>query len=298
MYQGPQAGGDVHNGSMPLSRRTFIGTAAAGALAPVWARTLRTVGAQLYTLRNVLPEKPLETLQAVEEIGYREVEVVQNGIDKIWPSLRKTRLKPVAVHIDTGLLAPGRHDELEAAIQDARKRKFDYVVYPYLPQEERAGLAELRSFAARLNHAGLACRDAGMMLCYHNHAFEFTPMEGKTLLDTLMDLTGREIIGLELDIFWASVAGHDPVALLERYEGRVPLVHLKDKAEGTPVQTHEKVPPDAFKEVGAGTIPMEPVLRAAHAAGVRHYIVEQDQTPGDPIESLRQSFEYLRKLDF
>lgn len=283
---------------MAVSRRAFIASAAAGALGPVWARTLRSIGAQLYTVRSVLPEKPLETLREIEKIGYREVEVTQSTIDQIWPSLRKTRLKPVAVHIDAGLLAPGKEAALDAAIADAKHRGFDYVVYPYLPPSERGGAAEMRNFVARLNHAGLKCRDAGMKLCYHNHAFEFDASGGKMPLEIIMEGTDAEVLGLELDMFWASVAGHDPVALLERYTGRVPLLHLKDKAAGTPVQVHEKVPPSAFKEVGAGTIEIAPVLRAAQAAGVRHYIVEQDQTPGDPVESLRQSFEYLRKLVF
>ncbi len=283
---------------MPVSRRAFIGSAAAATLAPPWVRTLTTIGAQLYTVRSVLPEKPLETLRALEKIGYREVEVVADNMEKIWPSLRKTRLKPVGLGIDAGLLAAGREAELDAAIADAGKRRFAYMVCPYWPPEERSGPAEVRSFAARLNHAGVKCRDAGMMLCYHNHAFEFDPSDGKTLLETLMESTDGAVVALELDVFWASVAGQDPAALLERYAGRVPLLHLKDKAEGTPVQFNQKLPRSAFKEVGGGTIPMAPVLRAARAAGVRHYIVEQDHTPGDPLDSLRQSFEYLRKLEF
>jgi sugar phosphate isomerase/epimerase len=283
---------------MTSSRRAFLGAAAAGALAPAFARTLDVIGAQLYTLRTVLPERPLETLQALERIGYSEVEATQGGIDKIWPSLKKTGLKPVAIHIETNLMAAGKEAELDAAIADARQRGFAYVVYPYMPPGERGGPAEMRSFAGRLNRAGVKCRDAGMTLCYHNHAFEFDPKDGKTPLEIIMDGTEKGVVGLEFDIFWASVAGHDPAAVLERYSGRVPLLHLKDKAAGTPVQVHERIPRTAFKEVGAGAIDIAGVLRAAHAAGVKHYFVEQDQTPGDPVESMRQSFEYLRKLSF
>jgi sugar phosphate isomerase/epimerase len=283
---------------MTFSRRAFLASAAAGALAPASARTLKNICAQLYTVRTVLPEKPLETLQALDKIGYREVEVTQAGLDKIWPALKKTRMKPVSIHIDAALLAPGKDAELDAAVADAKKRGFDYVGYPVMLPADRGGAAEMRSFAARLNHLGIKCRDAGMKLCYHNHAFEFDPKDGKTPLELIMEGTDREVVGLELDIFWASVAGHNPAALLEKYAGRVPLLHLKDKPADQPVLFDQSVPRTAFKEVGAGSIDIAGVLRAAQAAGVRHYIVEQDQTPGDPVESMRQSFDYLRKLEF
>jgi len=85
--------------------------------------------------------------------------------------------------------------------------------------------------------------------------------------------------------------------MLKQNAGRVPLVHLKDKAKGTPVLYEEaKVTPQTFKEVGAGVLDFPAILKAAAAAGSKHYFVEQDQTPGDPVASLRQSYEYLRNL--
>ena len=86
--------------------------------------------------------------------------------------------------------------------------------------------------------------------------------------------------------------------MLKQHAGRVPLLHLKNKAEGTEVRFNEGVPHAAFKEVGTGAIDIPAVLRAAQAAGVKHYFVEQDRTPGNPIDSLRQSYEYLSKLKF
>jgi sugar phosphate isomerase/epimerase len=101
-----------------------------------------------------------------------------------------------------------------------------------------------------------------------------------------------------MDVFWVSVAGHDPVELLGKLSGRVPLLHVKDKASGTPVMYNETVPRTAYQEAGNGVIEWPKVLRAAAAAGVEHYFVEQDQTPGDPLDSLRQSFAFLSKLNF
>src|SRR5262249_1334478 len=101
-----------------------------------------------------------------------------------------------------------------------------------------------------------------------------------------------------MDAFWVSVAGHDPVEMLGKLKGRVPLIHLKDKAEGTPVMYKESVARTAFKEVGNGVIDWSKVLKAAGPGGVKHYFVEEDQEPGDPVESLQQSHAYLSKLSF
>ena len=99
-----------------------------------------------------------------------------------------------------------------------------------------------------------------------------------------------------MDIFWVSVAGQNPAELLRKYSGRVPLLHLKDKEKGVPAQAqyNENVPKETFKEVGNGSVDIPAVLKAADNAGAKHYFVEQDQTP-DPISSLRQSFDYVKK---
>jgi sugar phosphate isomerase/epimerase len=110
----------------------------------------------------------------------------------------------------------------------------------------------------------------------------------------LMRGTDKNLVGLELDIFWASVAGQNPVDVLKRYSGRVPLLHLKDKSKNFgQVQYNEKVPKDTFKEVGNGSIDIAAVLKAAEAEGVEHYFVEQDQTSGDPLDSLAASYKNL-----
>ena len=101
----------------------------------------------------------------------------------------------------------------------------------------------------------------------------------------------------ELDVFWVSVTGADPVALIKEHAGRVALVHLKDKAKDTPRETNEaKVAATAFKEAGNGSLDFAAILDAAKAAGVEHFFVEQDHTPGDPIASLKQSYTYLQSL--
>ena len=283
-----------------FSRREFLQTAAgAAALSSIaHARKLQTLGVQLYTVRSVLPEKPAETLRAIDALGYREAEATYAGLDKLMPVLEATQLKPVSVHLDTAIFSKGTPDDVTRAVGEVKRRGFRYAVCPYVPPAERGGLDVMRRLAEKLNRAGETCRAAGLKLCYHNHAFEFEPMGGSTPFQVLMEATDKNLVGLEMDAFWVSVAGHDPAEMLARHAGRVPLIHLKDKAEGTPVMYKESVPRTAFKEVGSGVLDWPKILRAAKAAGVQHYFVEQDQTPGDPVESLRQSAAYLRKLEY
>jgi len=262
------------------------------------AGRLRDIGVQLYTVRGILPKQPAETLKAIHDIGYAEIEATYAGLDAIWPAVEQSGLKPVSVHLDNTLMNAGKEGDLARAIDQAKKWGFAYAVFPYLPVEERGGLEKIRVLCDRLNRAGEKCRAAGLRFCYHNHAFEFEPMEGTTGFQVMVDRLDKNLCAFELDCFWVSVAGHDPAEWLNQLAGRVPLVHLKDKPAGTPVLYKESVDRSTFKEVGSGSLDWKAILQAAASARVEHYFVEQDQTPGDPVVSLRESFAFLSKLDF
>ena len=275
-----------------------LSIAAALPALPLAARQLQSIGVQLYTVRGILPQKPTETLHAIVQIGYREIEATYAGLDRIWPAVQESRLKTASLHLDNTLMNPGKEDDLARALEQAKKWGFAFAVFPYLPPAERGGLEKIRVLCDKLNRAGEKCRAMGLGFCYHNHAFEFEPMEGTTGFDVMVQRLDKNLCNFELDCFWVSVAGHDPVELLHKLSGRVPLLHLKDKANGAPVMYKESVDHAAFKEVGSGVLDWTAVLRAAAGAGVQHYFVEQDQTPGDPVDSLRQSFGYLSKLQY
>lgn len=277
-----------------FTRRSFVAAAAAGAAS---GRTLPAIGVQLYTVRTILPDQPLETLRAIEQIGFREVEAVGRDLEKIWAPLKETSLKAVSLHLDTGLFLRAQ-DKLPAALDDAVKRGFQYVVCPYIAPADRGGVEVIKRLAETLSRAGQRCRAAGLALAYHNHAFEFEPAGSKTLLDILLESTDPKLVGLELDIMWAKVAGVEPVAVLEKYKGRIPLMHVKNLRAGIEKRYNEQAPRDGFVEAGKGIINMKPVLAAAAHSGVKHYFVEQDQTPGNPLDSLRESFQYLKNLSY
>lgn len=272
------------------SAATLAATRVLSAFNPLTARNL---GVQLYTVRDTIEQEPAKDLKAIETIGYQEVEVVYASLDKIWPALKETKLKAVSAHVDSAFFFEDSLSKVSDAIGNLKEKGFSYIVMPYVPTENRGGLDVFKKFADTLNKVGEKANAAGLKLCYHNHAFEFEPKEGTTGLDVMMKETHKDLVSLELDIFWVSVAGHKPVELMKKYADRVKLVHLKDKIADLPVQYNENVPKTAFKEVGHGSIDIPGVLAEAKKIGVTNYFVEQDQTPGDPLESLKQSFDYL-----
>jgi sugar phosphate isomerase/epimerase len=284
---------------------------AAGACVPAFGQARHTAGVQLYTVREAVQKRPLETLRAIADIGYREIEMLRNQVALLTPYLKQVALRPVSLHFETPLLTGNwkawQHADMPPVepgvtfgdtIALARDHGFDYLVFNYLAPEERLGLDFYRALADKLNSAGLKCRSAGLRFCYHNHDFEFEPKPGGRPMDTLLARLDRKLIGLEVDTFWVSMAGVDAAAFLRQNAGWVELVHLKDRAPGTPVHYDiATVPNNTFREFGKGDLPIREILLAASHAGVKHYFVEQDFS-ADPIRSLRQSYKYLQKIGF
>ena len=288
-------------GMSASTRRAFLAQSAAiipitqAALSAREALHKDNLGVELYTVRNVIDAHPLETLKAIQDIGYAEVEAIYADLPKIWSALEQTKLKAVSVHVDTKLLMAGG-GELDDALGKLRERGFHYVVFPYLAESQRGGVDVYKKLASDFNKIGQQAKAHGLTFCYHNHAFEFQPMNGTMPIEILLGQTDKNLVSLEMDIFWVSVAGHDPVQMLKKYGDRVKLLHLKDKKRGFPTQYNEHVPKDTFQAVGKGSINIPAVLKAAASTPVQHYFVEQDQTPGDPIASLRDSYQYLSSV--
>src|SRR5436305_12735777 len=153
-----------------ISRRQLLqGAPAAAIAARLSATQLRDIGVQLYTVRGVLPKQPADTLKAIKEIGYREIEATYAGLDAIWPIVESSGLKPVSIHLDNTLMNAGKEGDLARAIDQVKQWGFQYAVFPYLPPNERGGLDKIRVLCDKLNRAGERCRAAGLRFAYHNH---------------------------------------------------------------------------------------------------------------------------------
>jgi sugar phosphate isomerase/epimerase len=289
----------------PLTRREWIATATAAATATTLRAAMpKPLGAQLYTVRNILMKEPDRVFRTLAEIGYTEVEGNRADLVQLDSKIRQYGLKPISCHIETPLVTGkwGPYPDLkpmtlDEAIDSAKKVGVEYFTLAYIsPSARGEGDDFYRRTADMMNLAGQKCKKAGMQFAYHNHAYEFGGEPGKRPIDIFVEKLDPKFVQFELDVFWLSVAGQDPVETLKKWKGRVALLHLKDKAKDAPHQFSENVPATAFQEVGSGVIDFPAILKAAPAAGVKQYIVEQDQTPGDPLESLRKSFNYLKTL--
>lgn len=288
-----------------MKRRHFLQTTLASSLSiPAFALEAenpyrKEIGIQLYTLRNQIKEDVAGTLKAVADAGYRQVEPYgfPNAGDMI------------AAAKDNGMKVNSSHFAWESVTQPdkegvppfaeilsgAKDAGLTHLVIPYVHAHNRENLDGYRVLAERMNKAAVEAKGAGIQLAYHNHAFEFQPMDGgKSGYDVFVEEFAPEM-QFEVDVFWVVVGGKDPSALIRSLKGRVSQLHLKDLAKGTTVPNYGKLPNEAFKELGNGMIPMEPIIEAAADAGVAHCHVEQDQSP-DPIASIGQSMTHLESL--
>jgi len=305
---------------MRPTRRAFLETSVLAAVGAAGAARLRAAtgsggasildrtGVALYTVRDLMKE-PGPTLEAIAKLGYKYVEGGLN-VPGLAAAAKAAGLKQASAYVPTYLVTGNRQawagsGELlpesytwQQAVDEAKGRGLEYLVVAYLQPAERGGLDGYRRVAAQLDKAGETCRKAGLALAYHAHAFEYEPIDGKKPLDVMLKESSPDHLSLELDTFWASIGGQDPVAMLGALKGRVPLVHLKDKAKGTPVQyDNGKVPKEAFKEVGNGAVDFAAFFKLAATTGVKYCYVEQDYCVGStPLDSLRTSYANIKKL--
>ena len=249
---------------------------------------LSKIGLQLYTVRRDLEKDFDGTLRKISAIGINEVEFAgyfNHNPKEIKKLLKELKLAAPSAHISTETL----RKDLSKAIDDAKIIGHEFFVLGYLPEEERKSLDAYKKLAELLNKAGEECGKSGLQFAYHNHDFEFKKTENRIPYDLILAETDEQKVKMEMDLYWISKAGFDPVFYFEKYPKRFPLVHVKDMDA-----TSKKY----FTEVGRGIINFKKIFTKAKAAGIKHYFIEQDETPGEPIESVKISLKYLRNLRF
>ena len=238
-------------------------------------------GVQLYTVRELVRRDMKGTLHDIGLIGYGEVEFAGyhgRAPRDIRQWLERAGLSATSAHVPIETL----RTDLDAAIAAAGVIGHRYLVLPWVSAPTTLkGWSEL---ARECNRFGRACRDVGIQFAYHNHDFEFAPLEGRIPYDVLLEECDPELVKMELDLYWAVKAGRDPVELFERHPGRFPLVHVKD-------MDRER----GMTEVGSGVVDFGRIFANAKLAGLTHYFVEHDN-PADPMASVRTSFKNLQSL--
>ena len=247
------------------------------------------VAAQLYTLRDFCktPEDVAQTFKKVRAIGYEAVQV--SGI----VAMPEAQLKEM---LDgEGLVCCATHEQPQKILEETqtvidRLNALDckYTAVPSPGGYELNTEEQVLDFAKKMNAAGKAMREAGQVLTYHNHHFEFVKYGDRTMLEIFYGETDPQNLQGEIDTYWIQYGGGDPVGWCKQLQNRLPLLHLKDYG----INKESKQP--EFREIGYGSLNWKELIPAAENSGCEWFIVEQDTCPGDPFESLKMSFDYIK----
>ena len=290
------------------SRRVFIKSASALSAAvfvkgPLGALAAAPViGLQLYTVRDAMGKDPLATLAQVAQIGYNSVEnATYTGTEKFYGMDAATYKKVLA---NNGLKANSGHYRLgeeqekgadvqgtilhdwQRAVDDASAVGLKYMVCAYLSANERGDLDHYKKLADIFNKAGETCKKSGIQFCYHNHDFEFQVQNGVFPYDILLEKTDKDLVKMEVDLYWVKKAGQDPLALFQKHPGRFPLWHVKDMS---------KEADQSFAEVGSGVIDFKTIFQHKNEAGMKFFFVEQDKCSGSPFDSITHSYKFIKE---
>lgn len=288
------------------TRRSFLKSTSlfsAGLMLAPSAVNLKSplVGLQLYTVRDAMEKDPQGTLAKVAAIGYNSVEGATYTDTEKFYGMSPQEFKKVLKQ--NGLVMPSSHYRLgedknngkdmmgtlmhdwNKAVDDGAELGLKYMVCAWLSPKERGNLDHYKKVAEQLNIAGERCKKSGIQLCYHNHDFEFIKEDDQYPYNILMN-TDKNLVKMEVDLYWITKAGQDPIALFKEHPGRFPLWHTKDM---------DKTAAKDFTEVGNGVIDFKKIFKYKSLAGMKYFFVEQDKTPGSPFDSITQSYKYIKK---
>ncbi|MEO3945396.1 sugar phosphate isomerase/epimerase [Gorillibacterium sp. CAU 1737] len=246
------------------------------------------VGLQLYTLRDMTENDFPGTLRKVAELGYQAVEFAGYfgmPASELKALLKELQLEAPSAHVGLTFDEPDQISaNLAKEIDYAKELGLTYLVTPYAPLPDQPTMEDVRALAQILEAAGRQVTAAGLKYAYHNHDFELKRVEGKPVLDHLLELVPAEYMAAEFDLGWIHMGGEVPVDYVTRYAGRLPLAHFKDFGEGT-----------RDTEVGTGVVDLKSVLAVAEQAGIQYFIVEQEEFPSSSIESAARCLDFFRE---
>ena len=292
------------------------------------ARTalLDRLGVGLFTIPTMVEKDFAGSMKVLAAIGYKEIETfgpyswsAQVAQDRWRVTSQSLAFKgsgyfgltPAAVQRildDHGLTSPSMHTDLdslrtrlEPMSEAARVLGQRYVVLPAIPASERQNLDGYRRMAETFNQIGAQAAKLGMRFTYHNHGYGLKPVDGIVPFELLVDRTDPAVVDLQMDLYWVTAGGADPISYLQRYKGRYKSLHVKDMAKpvrfaGDGGDSSQWVALFPFiADAGRGVLDLPAILSAAKGVGVEHFFLERDQTP-TPDETLRSSYRYLSSL--
>lgn len=289
------------------NRRSFLKLSAAGSLGmlllnPVTGMPLVGddrkkfgVGLQLYSIRDAMAADVKGTLKKVSDMGYKNMELAGYSNGKFY-GFSPAEFKKIIT--DLGLVSLSSHAAVESKGITVESAKLmaeahaalgvKYCIQPWVNDEDRT-IEKYKKMIGDWNKVGKIMKGVGIQFGYHNHNFEFTNVNGVVpYYDIFMPEMDKDLITMELDLFWATKAGQDPVAMFKKYPGRFQLLHFKDMhTKQAPFYTVIK---DDICSVGEGVIDFKRIWAAKEVAGAKYLFVEDDnQGNGKPFEGIETS---------
>jgi len=247
-----------------------------------------------YTYRNQFSKDVQGTLDKIRDLGIKDMEF-SNLFGKTAAELRAMLDERDMFCSSFGVSYNDIQNNLDEVAANAKTLGAKYVRVAWVPHKAPFSLEDARQTAEVFNRVGKELLDRhALHFCYHNHGYEFVPHEDGTLFDVLMQETDPKYVSIELDILWAHFPGADPVAIIEKYGDRIPLMHLKDLKKGVQGDLTGKTPVENDVALGTGQIDLPRILMAARKAGVNHYYIE-DESPSIDTQ-VPQSIQYLKNL--
>lgn len=249
------------------------------------------LAAQLYTVRDYIktPEDIRKTFYKVKEIGYNSVQL--SALGPIEPILLKSYLDEVNLDVCATHTPFDRIiNQTDEVIAEHKLWNCDYIGLGSMPAEYRKSEDDIKMFLCKVIPAAQRIKDAGLKFVYHNHRFEFEKFGQLTIMEHIINNTDNDTFGLLVDTYWVQAGGASPSAFIEKYKNRIDVIHLKDMC----VINNEI----AMAEVGEGNMDWEAISDVCKKTNIKYVAVEQDVCQRNPFESLKISFDNIKKLGF
>lgn len=277
-----------------MQRRDFIKYTSAAVLGGslftpslLQAGTIKKYGCQLYSVRDLLPKDPKGVMTQLASMGYKQFE--SYSADPFWGMsakeaksfLKSIKVKMISAHV-------GMKDINEGLVEKAAEVGLEYILCPYIGMQP--GKDAWLKRADDFNAMGEMCKKHGIKFGYHNHSYSFAFVSGFKGQMVLIENTDPELVCFELDMCWSEAAGENTIKHLEEHGDRYELCHIK--------QLIQKEPKPKQTDLADGIIDYSKLLRAAKDNGMKYYLVEQEQYPTSPMDSMKSNAKFMNELVF
>lgn len=259
------------------------------------AKTVKEMYLQLYSVRDDIKADYANTIAEVAKMGYTGIEAAGYRDGKFYEmspaefkkSIEDAGMEVLSSHAGRPLAEPATDtnwDETwawwDTAIQAHKDAGMKYLVVASIPAPKT--LADLQAYCDYFNQIGEKCNAAGLRFGYHNHSFEFKEVEGELIYDYMIKNTDPSKVFFQMDVYWVTQGGYDPVEYINKYPGRYEILHIKDELE-----------------IGrSGEMDFEAIYKNAETAGAKYMVVEVERYTGTPFEGVKESFDYLNNAEY